>query len=416
MKRHCKWLWLWLLLLAPLTVWGEPQGRVRATVDIDKVAWMGQRVLVHLDLLTTGFSFSGQRFDLPQISGGVLLQTDSSTLKLTEKIEGESWQILRYDLSLFIQREGNLEIPPVKVHFSASSGYGQPEVSFDLDTEPVTLQVRMPPGADASRPVVTSPRLSVEQQWQPDQSSFRVGDALMRTITISAEDVSAIALPAAPNQKIDGIDLLTEPPVVEDKTNRGTLTGRRQEQISYLFRSEGSYTLPGGAISWWNPESEILEQYEFEERSVDVAPNPMAQPEQSTATDSTDRSSLIWFVTGALLVLLLVGTIYWTLPWWRKRREEYLRSESARFRRAMAACRKSDTRQAWATVTDWFVHTGLAPHGKNQKAWTELQRVLVSGSGDWSGSALANTLTRMRREMLSKSRKNKSWRLQPLNP
>ncbi|MCP3882689.1 MAG: hypothetical protein GY701_30490, partial [Sulfitobacter sp.] len=75
-----RWKWLWLLLLAPLTVWGEPQGRVRATVDTDRVAWVGQRVLVHLDLLTTGFSFSGQRFDLPQISGGVLLQTDSSTL------------------------------------------------------------------------------------------------------------------------------------------------------------------------------------------------------------------------------------------------------------------------------------------------------------------------------------------------
>lgn len=126
---------LLLFLLMSGTAWAAPDGQTRVSIDVEETIWVGQRVLVHLDLMSNGFSFSNQRFDLPQISGGILIQTDSSTLKLTEQIDGESWQILRYDLSFFGQRDGVVDIPSFGVHFSASAGFG-PAVashSFTLD-------------------------------------------------------------------------------------------------------------------------------------------------------------------------------------------------------------------------------------------------------------------------------------------
>lgn len=410
---------LYLLLLLPLCGWAGPKGQVRLSVETEKQLWVGQRVLVHLELLTTAFSFSGQRFDLPQINGGVLIQTDSSTIKLTERIEGEQWQILRYDLSFFAQREGELEIPPIDVHFSASAGYGQPTTSYDLKTDRLTLRARMPPGADPTQPVVTSPRLNIEEQWQPDQDTFKVGDALTRTITISAEDVSAIALPAVPRQPIDGIELLAKPPIVEDKTDRGSLTGRRQEQISYLFQRAGSYQLPAWNISWWNPRSEKLEQHEFQARTFEIAPNPAAQ-HRSGATTTSARSKAVrwwpWVVSAISLIAIAAASVRWILPLWRRRQAAYLLTEPARFKRALTACRGNDPAQAYRAVSEWLSSTPVSRSVAFEQSWTEMQMALVSSSDNWSGRSLADTLARMRNEMLSRTRQERRWTLAPINP
>ncbi|MEN8166299.1 MAG: hypothetical protein ABFR65_02340 [Pseudomonadota bacterium] len=416
MKR----VWPYLILLfLPLCAWAEPQGQVRLSIDTEKQYWVGQRVLVHLELLTTAFSFSEQRFELPRIDGGVLIQTDSSTIKLTERIDGEQWQILRYDLSFFAQREGDLEIPPLEVHFSASAGYGQPTTRFDLKTDPLTLQTQMPPGADPSQPVVTSPRLDIDEQWQPARDGFKVGDALTRTLSISAVDVSAIALPAMPQQRIDGIELLSKPPLVEDKTARGSLTGRRQERISYLFQQSGSYELPAWRISWWNPQSEQLEQHEFQARRLEIAPNPAAQPQPGAATSPARSKAARWWpwaLSATALIALAAAAVRWTLPLWRRRQAAYLLSEPARYKRALAACRGNDPAQAYQALSEWLSSASVSRSAAFEQRWTEMQLALVSSSGNWSGRALADTLPPMRSEMLGRTRQDKRWNLAPINP
>lgn len=402
-----------LFLFLSATAWAAPDGRVRLSIDSDKTYWVGQRVLVHLDLLTNGFSFSGQRFNMPQISGGVLVQTDSSTLKLNEQIDGESWQILRYDLSFFSQRAGEVQIPPFDVRFNASLGYGQPEASFELQTEALAVELEMPPGADPSLPVVTTSRLTVQESWQPDQQDFRVGEALTRTITIQAEDVSGIALPAAPTQTIEGIDLLPKAPLVEDKSNRGTLTGRRREQVSYLFQREGYYTLPAATISWWNPETKVLEQYELKARSIDVASDPLAQESIDEPERPLERKRLTLLLETILLAVASL-IVFWQWPRIQARRAAQLASERAQFKRAARACRNDDARAAWSMTNAWLSLTGLSIPAEDEAVWQALQLAMVSNSENWSGRALKNSLTRLREK--TQGRANKPVSLKPLNP
>ncbi len=406
-------LGLLFFLFLSATAWAAPDGRVRLSIDSDKAYWVGQRVLVHLDLLTNGFSFSGQRFNMPQISGGVLVQTDSSTLKLNEQIDGESWQILRYDLSFFSQRAGVVQIPPFDVRFNASLGYGQPEASFELQTEALAVELEMPPGADPSLPVVTTSRLTVEESWQPDQQDFGVGEALTRTITIQAEDVSGIALPVAPTQTIEGIDLLPKAPLVEDKSNRGTLIGRRREQVSYLFQREGHYTLPAATISWWNPETKVLEQYELKARSIDVAPDPLAQESIDEPERPLERKRLTLLLETILLAVASL-IVFWQWPRIQARRAAQLASERAQFKRATRACRNNDARAAWSMTNAWLALTGLSIPAEDEAVWQALQRAMVSNSENWSGRALKNSLTRLREK--TQGRANKPVYLKPLNP
>jgi len=405
--------YLLLLLFVSSSAWAAPGGRLGISIDAEKTLWVGQRVLVHLDLKTDGFSFSDQRFDLPQINGGVLIQTDSSTLKLTEQIEGESWLVLRYDLSLFAQREGDMEIPPFDVHFSASAGYGQPGASFDLKTEALSIRLSLPPGAGPSQPVVTSSHLTIKEQWQPDQAEFKVGEALTRTIIVSAEDVSGIALPVAPSQAIEGIDQLPKAPLVEDKTNRGTLTGSRQEQVSYLFKREGRYTLPGGALSWWNPKTEKLEQYQFEPRQIEVLPDPLAKTAGETPQEGRQKNR---FTTGlvAFFLLIFIALLWWLWPRVKAYRVARFNTEPAQFKRAIKACRQNDVSLAWSTVSAWLATAGLSMPLEDEAIWQELQQALVSKSADWSGQALKQSLIRLRKAQRSQA--NEVVFLKPLNP
>lgn len=403
------------LLLMSASAWAAPEGQVSISIDPDKTYWVGQRVLVHLDLKTDGFSFSDQRFSLPQISGGVLMQTDSSTLKLTEQVEGESWQVLRYDLSLFSQRSGDIQIPPFEVHFNASLGYGQPEASFDLKTQALSLVLKLPPGADPSQPVVTTSRLEVLEQWQPDQNEFKVGEALTRTITLEAKDVSGMALPAGPHNEIEGIDQLAKAPQVEDSSNRGTLSGHRHEQVSYLFKQEGDYVLPAGSINWWNPQTKKLEQYQFEGRSINVKADPLAKSNNEGAGRIIEKRRLAQFLLLFLLLLSISGALlYWQWPRIRAKREAEYLAEPAQFKRAIRACRKNDAGAAWSTSNTWFTTTGLSILAQDKAVWQELQRAMLSKSDKWSGQALKNSLVTMRKN--ARSEASKVVYLKPLNP
>jgi hypothetical protein len=136
-------------LLLPRIVFAE-DGQVKAgvAVSIDESGdtWTGQQVTLNIDLKTTGLSFSNTHFNLPEISGAFLMQTDTTTIKLSETVDGESWQILRYPLALYPQRSGQLDIPPIDVRFSTASGYGSTGRSFEFQTQALQLTVKSPPG------------------------------------------------------------------------------------------------------------------------------------------------------------------------------------------------------------------------------------------------------------------------------
>ena len=76
--------------LMPLELFAQDD-EVRATVNIsirqDQEIWVGQQLTVNLDLKTTGYSFSGTHFNLPEMSGAFLMQTDTTTIKMSETID-----------------------------------------------------------------------------------------------------------------------------------------------------------------------------------------------------------------------------------------------------------------------------------------------------------------------------------------
>ena len=76
--------------------------RVRANLENGETTWVGQQVVLNVDVMTDGVRFSGQRIRLPEVRGALILEDAVSTIRLNEQIDGASWQVLRFSYPMFV--------------------------------------------------------------------------------------------------------------------------------------------------------------------------------------------------------------------------------------------------------------------------------------------------------------------------
>jgi hypothetical protein len=417
------------------------EGRVRLSFDGGQPLWVGQKVELNLDLMTTGFSFSDQHFQLPEPGGALLLQTDSSTIKATEQIDGVTWQILRYPVLLYAQRAGEISVPAFEVTFSAAEGYGSEPEAFRFSTGPLSLEARLPPGVDSADGLVVTTDFTLEVDWQPAlaQGTAKVGDAFTRIVTRRARDISGMVFSPLPLPRIEGLAVYPREPVVQDRSNRGELTGERVESVTFVCEQPGRYTLPAHVVSWWDPQKQQLIERPIPEVVLEVAANPAlpsadeAELSQRTSVSVTQWQLSGWWIAAALLVLavaaVLIRRFYQPLAarWrmWMRRAE----SERTLFNRVVMSCWGDDPVAVYNALMRWLddYRDGSAPVTLSalltrhpdavlERELTLLQQAMLTARSDWSGRALIVALSRWREAVTDDGAKRRNSELAPLNP
>lgn len=406
---------LLVLLLASSLAVAAPGGEVRLAPARSWPLWVGQELELHLELWSDGFTFGGQSFVLPDVSGAFLMQADSSTVKLSEVRDGVTWQGLRYTLLLYPQRAGRLVVPPFDVRFNVSAGYGAPASSFALQTEPLTVEARLPPGVSSGHLLVTSSRFSMESSWTPRPGAdgtlqLKVGDALNLEVVRRAADVPGMVFEPLPDFATDGLGVYPQAPEVEDRINRGELTGTRRDAVTFLCEREGSYTLPEVRFRWWDPESKKLEEAVIPALHLEVSPNP-ALAAQAALNERPRGFRLVL----ALSVALAAFLAWWVRPglaeWVASRRQRRQSTETWAFRQVQRACRLGRAPEAYRAINRWlprFCGGGgtvtllrlaeLYQDAALRDAAVALQeRLATDPEGNWDGGALLQRLQALRR-------------------
>ena len=430
-----------LYLLTLLLITGDLaaqslQGEIRLQPAREGTVWVGQQLELQLDLLSTGFSFSGQQFSLPAVSGAFLLQADSSTVKLNESRGAEAWQGLRYGLLLYPQREGRLEIPAFEVRFSASAGFGQAPVNFRFETEPLSIETRMPPGAERGALLVTTTEFTMNAEWWPSQTDgesaqLKVGDALRLNITRRAAGVPGMVFSPLPDFEIDGLQAYHDPPHLNDLINRGALVGVRSDSVTFICEREGLYNIPGLQFQWWDPGREKLNEETIPGLRLEVTANPDFTSERA----SVDRPALIsWtdilLAAPVLVLLVLAGrrASRTLLRWIQKKREAIQAGEPWAFRRALKACSSATAPDAYRALTLWtsrldsvrshqtLLQLAQSSGIPNLRREVEALQTAVARGVDsgWNGSRLRSLLSEFRNSMNRQS--GTQARLPDLNP
>ncbi|MBX3439549.1 MAG: BatD family protein, partial [Planctomycetaceae bacterium] len=328
-------------------------GKVEAKLNADGDVWVGQRVPLTVKILAPGFSIEGvPAFDLPEVSGLIVLKLSGSPTIGNETIEDVSYVTQLHEFALFPQRAGEFIVPAFSVRFSSSAGYGKPVTPFDVKTELLKFSAQLPPGAEKLQTMISTNQLTFDQSWSPDVTSAKVGEAVTRTITMKADDIPGMEFPPLSFDPIEGVGVYPKSPFVNDISERGSLAGQRVESVTYVFEKPGSYALPGLSLAWWKLDDKDLKQETLAGRTISVAGPPRISETAQKSPPDPRNSRWLWLVG----ITLALGTIATMTSLLLRRRPDKVHEEAVLFSALETACRTNDRRCILAALTAWLDH------------------------------------------------------------
>jgi hypothetical protein len=350
--------------------------------------WVGQKVVLKLDVLGADGWAQLKKAGGTEVQGGYLLHLESQGTRLNEVIEGVSYSGQRYEFLFFAQRGGALTIPEMTIDVEVKRwGAESKTETTRLLTPSLNLTIKEPPGAEKLDGLTSTAEFSATQNWTPTVESLTVGDAIVREILLTAEDVTGMAFrPLAPTD-IAGISTYLSEPTVDDSYNRGILVGTRQEKLTYVFEQAGSYQLPGLSYSWWNTSSEKLETVTLNGLSIEVQGGAAEQSADSfEGAKEFSFKSLLW-VLG--LVIISAAVVYHyretVIRLIRSWHTAYQESERSYFRKVKSAAQLGNPQLMMRATLQWLDRLG----GEDEPARLDLFLIRYS---DASGKKIYGEL------------------------
>lgn len=396
--------------------------------------WVGQQVMFSVVIAMDERPQGSPRFTIPDVPGGILLEISGRPTYGKEKKNGAEFSTWRYDFAFYPQRDGTHTIPSIGVRLSLPDGEGNWQY-FTATTTKFTLDAKWPKGAEGLSSLVSTKRFDATEKWNPDISTPRVGDAITLTISRNADDVLGLGFPPLDWAEIEGMGVYPATPEVDDQIYRGEVTGKRTEKITYTFEREGTVTIPGYTIPWFNLSEQKMKYVRFPARTFEVAPNPTLlnnAAETPTSTSASIPWKKVLGVVGGLLAMAFLIHRY-LLPALARRAEQYKYSESAAFQKIRRVCHKGNATATSNALRLWLRHLNVSleqflleadsPNCLDQIRLLNDKLYVKSSQNTWNPITFLKTLSKARKNFLrSRRRKNKlpanqtTKTLIPLNP
>ena len=314
----CVFFWLFAgVLLA------QDTAKVRTQLQVKGDVWVGQGTTLVVELLSPGFFAGSPTFYLPRVPGVLILQPDERPVLSSEKIDGASYTIQRHELRIFAERPGLVTVPSFEVRFSTRQGAAAP-LEHRLRTDTISMEVKLPPGAEGLATLISARDLKATEIWQPESGSAKAGDAFTRTITFSAPDIPAMVFPPFTTTEVAGLGVYPKAPRLLDHSERGTMRGERQDIVTYVCQRAGRFVVPAARFTWWDLDHHQLRKVDFLARTFEVEANPALPGPPVASLSSENLKRRAWMVSlgvVAVFIVVLAGFALWISrcrpEWWR---------------------------------------------------------------------------------------------------
>ena len=351
---------------------------MRAEVSSESV-YVQQELLLSVQILFSMPLYDDNRLSSLDISDA-LVQQLGETRKFDTIIDGVRYQGFELKYAIHPQTAGQLIIPSLTFSGVAAdprepfiggifSSSGRPVQARSPEIE-VTVKPR-PDNFPASEPWLPARQLTIAEQWSQPLNNLKVGDAITRTITVTANGLSAAQLPPILMPQPEGVNSYPDKSNTQDRDTLKGIQGQRTDSIAMIPTQPGKITLPAINYPWFDTDSGEVRMATIAAIDIDVAPaaqtatltTPVAAPAQCPPTVECpiqgDRplSALPWQGLSALFALLWLGT----LGLWRARAKPTQNqqtapsepSEATAFNRLEAACKQGDEQLALAELKNW---------------------------------------------------------------
>lgn len=337
-----------LLAAAGRSCLGADDQKVESKAKEPK-GWIGQRIPFFVDLRGPGPFVGTASFSIPRVPRVVIVKVGSPVVS-SEEDDDKTIFTQTHEFALFSQAVGEVKLPPFEVRYTNKDGYTGPEFSTTEKVPALEFDIQKPDGLPDGAFVVTTEQFNVTESWDAKPATAEVGDVFHRTITQTADQMTGMALAPPPTNVPEELRVYPGDPEVTDKTERGELSGKRIDKITYSIRKPGTMTIPAIEYVWWNPEKE-----EFGSKTLPAVTFQVAAPPKVESTAKEAPSRTMWAVA-------IVAAIAGLTLWQRKQLIELLRQVHQKLnppakvaaRQLMKACRQNDSHSAEVAWASWI--------------------------------------------------------------
>ncbi|KAA0968915.1 protein BatD [Aureimonas fodinaquatilis] len=306
-------IWTLLALLTGMSsLAAEPFAKM--SVDAGKSIVPGQQIHLVVEVYAPGFFTSPPDFPLFNIAGALVTLPAERAQNTVETVDGAQYSGIARRYAVVPQQSGSFAIPPVHIPFAYSSD-GTP-TKAEVITAPASFTVE-----DAGGLMVFSARdLTLTQSFDHDPATLHAGDALVRTITVTAKETQSMLMPPVITGTATGLDQYNQPPTIADgiASGRGETASQRTETMSYIAPHSGQFTLPEIRYAWFDEAAGVSKEATLPATLIGVAPAsaqagiaPATSPNQAGSFEHR-RQVALWIG----VALAIAGACWWlrTVP------------------------------------------------------------------------------------------------------
>ena len=400
-----RFLLLLLCLVAPTMAPAQQVVKPVLRVDLEKTAAIpSQPIILRLTLLVPTWMLKPPVFPSFEVPNVIVRLPRGASGPISERIGGATWSGVTRAYRIYPMTAGRFRIPPQTVAVTFAHPETRKPVSILLRTDEVFFQGKIPIGAETLDPFIAAEALTLVQTLEGTPDKLEHGSAFTRTLTARITGTSPIFLPPLiPPHTAIGLAAYPKEPVVSETVERGIISGKRVESVTFVAENGGRHAAPPINLSWYNLRTKRVETTQVTGFNI-LALGPAIEP-----TPVVDwRGGASWMIIIVLAVTLAVLLTLWLRPrisaWNRLRREAYFASEAYAFTKAMALLRARKFGDAFPAMEIWSSRLppvpgedsprlldalgglGAALYGRNQRPpsnseWSEVVAALRSARG-----------------------------------
>ncbi|MBA6350039.1 BatD family protein [Colwellia sp. BRX8-9] len=210
--------------------------------------------------------------------------------------------------------------------------------------------------------------LAIHQDWQPDLTTFKVGEPITRIITLTAAGLSEEQLPLLEMTVPKGLKVYPDQAQLHTGMSSGHLVSQKVRNFAIVASKPGEYQLPEISIPWWNTVTNRYQIATIAAQKITVLPNselntaPAVMKNQQNKvlipTETivvTQASWLQWL----FLTLWLLTALAWFIS---AKRSKPLTVKTTKidnrnnnpYLSLLAACKKNQGLEVLALISPWI--------------------------------------------------------------
>jgi hypothetical protein len=336
---------------------------IRAKIEEAGTIVPGQQVHLVLNVLAPGFFTSPPQFPLFALPHALVTLPDERSQNVTDTINGIQFSGIQKRYSIIPQVSGSYSIPAIEISFDYLEDGNRKHTT--ATSAPLSFSVGA--AQQDGQPEFAAGSLELTQSFDRPPDKLQTGDALVRTLTITAMDTVAITIPPVNVGTSQGLDQYVKPPTVADNVPVGRQTAsRRVETIVYTASKPGTFTLPAVSYRWFDVQSQQVQIATLPVTTVTVAQDTAKSATSGEPTDKNIPSrQVLWILAFAVLMVAVVMAVamqYRTrlskhLHKWNERRRNSIGRQK---RQTLRIIKAGDYAQINAALGAWTRRKGYA--------------------------------------------------------